>query len=93
MGLGERCLFANLYVGEVIVPYAVGLLPFGEENEVGFDARAGGREDTAGKTDNAVNAALLKELALGLDKGGFVGAEQDAFVQNDAAFAARSSCS
>ena len=93
VGLGERRLLANLYVGEVVIPYPLGLLAFGEENEVGFDARASGREDTAGQTDDAVNAALLKELALGLDKGDFVGAEQDAFVQDDAALAVRSSCS
>jgi hypothetical protein len=70
-----------------VLSYPLGLLAFAEEHEVGFDARASGRENTAGETDNAVNAALLKELALGLNKGDFVGAEQDAFVQDDAALA------
>ena len=45
-------------------------------------------EHAAGQPDDAPEIAFLQQLALGLDEGVFVGAEEHAFVQHDAAAAA-----
>ena len=78
-------LFAHFDVGEVVVPDGVGGLAFGKEEKVGFDARARRGEDTARQADDAPQVAIVQEFALGFDEGIFVGAEEQAFIQNDAA--------
>ena len=66
-----------------------GGLALGEEQQVGLHARAGGGEDAARQADDAPQVAVVQQLALGLDEGGLVGAEEHALVQHDAAAAAR----
>ena len=43
----------------------------------------------ARQADDAPQVAVVEQLALGLDEGGLVGAEQHAFVEHDAAAPAR----
>jgi hypothetical protein len=85
MGQRQRRLLADLHVGEVVVPDLFGLPALGEEQQVGFHARAGGGEDPAGQADDGPQVALVHQLALGLDKGALVGAEQQPLVEHDGA--------
>ena len=63
----------------------MGGLAFGKEEKVGFDARARRGEDTARQADDAPQVAIVQEFAFGFDEGIFVGAEEQAFIQDDAA--------
>src|SRR5436190_4133312 len=85
---GEWGLLAHLDVGEVVVPDPLGGLALGEEEEVGLDAGACGGEDAAGEGEDAPEVAVVGELSLGLGESVFVGAEQDALVDDHAAAAA-----
>jgi len=64
MGQREDCLLTDLYVGQVVVPNAVRLFPFAEENQICFHARACARKHAARQTNNAINVALLQKLSL-----------------------------
>ena len=66
----------------------LGRLALGEEQQIRLHARARRREHAARQADDAPQVALVQQLALGLHEGRFVGAEQHAFVQHDAAAAA-----
>ncbi len=92
VGQRERRLLADLDVGEVVVPDTLGRPAPGEEEQVGLDARARGSEDARGQADDAPEVAVVQQLALGLDEGGLVGAEEHAFVEHHAA-RARQDCS
>ena len=82
---GDGLAFGDFEVAEVVVPDAFGGLAFGEEDEVGFDASSGAGEDAAGEAEDAPDVGFVEKFAFGLDEGFFVGAEEDAFVEDDAA--------
>lgn len=81
---GEWGAPADLDVGEVVIPDPGGGLAFVEKEEVGLHAGAGTGEGAAGEGDDAVEVALFEQLALGFDKSVLGGAEEDAFVEDDA---------
>ena len=77
---GEGIFFVDLEIAEVVVPDALGGVAFGEEDEVGFDTCPGAGKDSTGKADDAPDIGIVEELTFGLNEGGFVGAEEDAFI-------------
>ena len=85
----QRRFLADLYVRQVVVPDLFGLFALGEKQQIGFYARAGGGEHAAGQADDGPQVAFVHQLALGFDKGAFVGAEQQPLVQHDGAGAFR----
>ena len=87
----QRGLLADLHVGQVVVPDPLGRLALGEEQQVGLHAGAGGGEHAARQREDAPQVALVRQLALGLDEGVLVRAEQHALVDDHAAAAAVSS--
>src|SRR5262249_20782663 len=87
VGLREGRFLADFQIRQIVIPDRFGLAAPREKNQVRLDAGAGGREHAARKAEDAPNVAFLQQLALGLHERGFVGAEQDAFVKNDAACA------
>ena len=70
---------------KIAIPNLRGGPAFGEKQQVGLDPGPGGGEYPARQADDAPQIAIVQQLALGLDEGGFVGAEQHAFIKDDAA--------
>ena len=77
---GEGIFLVDLEVAEVVVPDAIGGGAFGEKHEIRFDTRSGAGEDSTGKAEDAPDIGIVEELTFGLNEGGFVGAEEDAFI-------------
>src|SRR2546423_1718750 len=85
----QRRLFAYFQIREVVVPNLPRRLALGEEEKVCLDARARRAEDAAGKADDAIEVAILDELALRLYECRLVRAEEYAFAEHHAATPAR----
>ncbi|MNH04311.1 hypothetical protein D3C79_636030 [compost metagenome] len=49
---GQWCFFADLHVRQVVVPRLFGFLALGEEQQIGFHARASGRKHATGQADD-----------------------------------------
>lgn len=64
VGEGERGSLADLDVGEVVVPDALGRAALGEEEQVGLDARPGGGEDTGGEAGDDQRSQSSSSLRL-----------------------------
>ena len=63
-------------------------LPLVKKSRLVFTPAPALTNDAAGKRDDAPEVAVVEELALGLDEGVFVRAEQHALVDHHAASAA-----
>jgi len=85
---GERRLLAHLDIRQIIVPDLFGLRSLGEEKDVRFHPSPGIDKGPRRQTDDRPQITLLQQLALGLDKGRFVGTEQHPFIEHDPAPAA-----
>ena len=81
-------LLADLHVGEVVVPDALGRLALGEEEQVGLHARAGVTNTPAGRLTMHQRSQSSSSLRLVWTKARLVRPEEHALVQHDAAAAA-----
>ena len=85
---GEWGALAHLDIRQIILPYALRPTALLEEQDVRLCACTRRRENTLGKTDDAIQVAVVQQLSFGLHKGVFIGAEQNALIKDDAALAA-----